>query len=297
MTFLHKKSVSLLLLLICGVCVISVILPTVEAFDPSQRAWVTVEIPTFAKNNILIQLTAVIPGNYLNQSMWVNEPTITSTDPSASVGISGGVSVTVSRAVVQAVYSSDTNETTFTYILSPAQYTIQQVGNFPNDRWDITISFSTSSNVPFDPRFKYCLAPSPNYYGNYTTVSSGDGNYEVNLVILHPSDFPDFVNATYTVPSILLAIPWVVCFFIMLIATVIRAFRKTIEKFYGSFITICSAVIVFIPIFQFSTLDLTTPLQTTWLNEGVLLLLSAYIGLLAFTFITKFVLQTLEQSK
>ncbi|MGD0072456.1 MAG: hypothetical protein ABSB71_12965 [Candidatus Bathyarchaeia archaeon] len=281
-----------MLLAICGVCVVSAVLPTAKAFDPSQRAWVTIQIPTFAENNILIQLTAVTPGNNLNQNMSINEPS--SVDPSVNIGVSMGVSVTVSRAVIQAEYSSDTNTTTFTYVLSPYQYTLQKVGNFPDDKWNITISFSTSFNAPFDPRFKYCLTPSPNYYGNYTIVSSGDGNYAVNLVILHPSDFAGFVNNTFLVPMILLAIPWAVCVFIILACTAVRAFRKTIEKFYSSFVTICSAVIVFIPVFQFSTLDLKTPLQFTWFDEGFLLLLLLYIGLLAFTFIAKFGLQTRE---
>jgi hypothetical protein len=269
---------------------------TAKAFDATQRSWVTLEIPVLAENNILVRLIAVTSGNNLNQSIMIVEPTSTYSE----------VTVTVSRAVVQAEYSTDSNVTTFTYILAPNQYTIQKNDDFPSDKYDITIHFTTSFNSTFDARTKYCLTPSPYYYGNYTTLGQGGDNV-VNLKILHPASFPSFAYQIFYPPIFILFILWLACTILASICLIFQAYRwrknlpntsrLTFSRFQGSFITICSAAIFFIPVFELSTQQLNTPLQPTVFDKYFVWLLSAFVGLLIFTLIVKLVTQTKDSTK
>lgn len=217
-------------------------------------------------------------GNNLNQSMWVVEPS------TSDSGFS--VSVVVSRSIVEAQYSVDTNTTTFTYILSTAQYTIQQVGDFPNDKWEITIQLETNFNVTFDQHPKFCVTPSSSYYGTYTAVPvSGEQDYLVNLELLHAPSFSSYVDEVFLLPIILLAILILACIAIAVYIGVMK--RKILDKFYNSFITICSAVIVFIPIFQLSTQDLKMPNLFTKFDWAFIILLFTYIAFLVSLLIVK----------
>jgi hypothetical protein len=271
---------------------------TVNAYDPSQREWISLEILTFSKDNTIIELDAVTSGNNLNQSMWVVEPPSGDLDPQSSasaqtsIRILTSVSVTIGRFIVQAVYSADTNTTTFTYLLSPSQYITQEEGSFPNDKLIISILISTNFNVTFDPRPKFCVTPNSNYYGSYNTTSitptnpsPGEQYYSVNLEIQHPSSFPGYANTVFILPISLLTILILSC---IAIAFYIGLTRRTIlDKFYNSFITICSAVIVFIPIFQLSTQELVMPNLFTGFDWDFLVLLIVYITFLVSLLVVK----------
>lgn len=100
------------------ICILfSAAIPEVGAFDPSQRSWVSVEIQTFAVDNILIKLSAVTAGNNLNRSIQILEPPI-------------GSGIVVGRGAIQAEYSADSNTTTFTYILPPLPVQYPKSGSF-----------------------------------------------------------------------------------------------------------------------------------------------------------------------
>jgi len=224
-------------------------------------------------------MTATTVGNNLNESLWIKEISYSSSgaqnDGSSGLSLSFSLTVIVGRAVLQAEYSADANITNFTYTLSSAQYDIHSFGTFPYDGWRIGIQLETSFNVTFDPRPKYCLVQSPNYYANYTAItSSGQDIHTLQLEILHPNSFPNYVLAVFVTPIILLISLAVVCVWITLEK------RKNLGPFYGSLVAVCSAVIVFVPIFQLSTQELKTPLTFTWFDVTFLALLVVYVLLL-----------------
>ena len=237
-------------------------------------------------------------GNNLNQSMWVIEPPSGDSDPQSSangqtsIGILTSISVTIGRFIVQESHSADTNATTFTYILSPSQYITQEVGSFPNDKLIISILISTNFNVTFDPRPKFCVTPNSNYYGSYNVTSTtpanpspGEQYYLGKFEIQHPSSFPSYANTVFILPISLLTALISVC---IAIAFYIGLTRRTIlDKFYNSFITICSAVIVFIPIFQLSTQELVMPNLFTGFDWAFILLFFAYIAFLVGLLVVK----------
>lgn len=245
--------------------------PIARAFDPSQRSWISIEIPYYASSNILVKMTAVTVGNNLNGSILIEK-----------IFSSGSVTIGVARAIVQAEYSTDTNTTTFVYTLSSEQYSIHSYGEFPYDGWEISILFETSFNATFDPRVKYCLTPSSNYYANYTTTSVvGQQNTCVlELRIFHPTSFPSYVLIVFLTPILSLGALAAVCILLAMN-------KRIIDKFYDSFVVVCSAVIVFIPIFELSTQELKTPLTFTWFDAAFLVLFLVYVLLLFVSVLAK----------
>lgn len=171
------------------------------------------------------------------------------------------------------------------------------MGVFPNDKWDITIYLQTDFNVTFDRHEKFCLTPSPNYYGNYTTIPiSGNQDYAVNLELSHPKSFPAFVDKVFLFPIKLLGVLWVVCILIAIVVAIVR--REILGSFFSTFVAICSAIIVFIPVFQLSTQELKTPLELTIYDTYFLILLSMYVLFLVGILIAKiFLTKGLNQEK
>lgn len=268
---------------------------TAFAFDSSLRSWVTLDIPVFAENSTYIKFTAVTLGNNLDKGLWIEEPLSADND-----GSSFGVIVQQGHAVIEAIYSSDTNTTTFTYIVPPEQYRLMTSGEFPNDRKEITIQFNTDFNVNFDPRIKFCVTPTPNYYGMYNVTGNFDasrqqgqqGIYYVNLEVRHPEAFYSHTKATLGVPLKILFVLFAISSVILIIAFIINKYEV-----YEYIIAIGSAVIVFLPIFQIATSDLKIPLQITPFDNEFLLLLELYVGLVILALILRIFRESINAQK
>jgi hypothetical protein len=259
------------------------------ADTPMSSSWVNVEVPYFGANSIEVQITVVTPGNNLEQGMGISKIFSSSSSPSSG-GISSTLIVTITRPIIEAVYSADTNMTTFTYTFSNTEPVhIAPFGNFPNDGWNIGITFYSNFKTAFNSGTQYCSIPSPYYIGKYTTTySQNDTNgsmyYNLNLEISHPSTFPTYVNwifYPFLIPLTLLAI---LC---SIIPVILFLKKRTFEKLSGTYITVSSAVVVFIPIFYLSTQELKTPFTFTCFDTWLVVLLAWYIVLLAFAVVNK----------
>lgn len=284
-----KLKIAITLLVIFAFIPSLFLVQTAEAIDfTSLRSWVKVEIPYYGTDNILVKMTAVTIGNHLSHGMWIDE--ISWGNPTATEGnitIEFGLTVVVGRAVIEAEYSADSNVTTFIYTLSSSQYTITSSGAFPNDFWRIEITFHTNFTAEFDPRMKYCLTQSPNYYGRYNTTygytdAQGYNYYSLNLEILHPLSFASFVYCVFLPPIVLLLILAFVCTIFLVIE------RKHLRHVGSMHIAISSAVIVFIPIYQLSTQELKTPFTLTWVDWLFMILLTWYILILIGIIVGKY---------
>lgn len=262
---------------------------TAEATDSTApNSWVNVEIPYFGAQSIQVKMTAVTIGNNLKQGMGIHKIFSSSSSPSTggSFSISSSVTVEIQRGIVEAVYSADSNTTLFTYTFSSAEENITSFGNFPNDGWGLTITFYTAFPAEFDARTKYGVVPSPYYYTEYTATFShndtlGYKYYNLTLKILHPPTFSTFVTWIFYLPMILFTILALICSLLIFIK------RKSINELSGTYITICSAVIVFLPVFQLSTQELKTPFTFTQFDGYFLFLLSWYIVLLVVAVVAK----------
>jgi len=291
-SFSNKKSSAFT---VATVLVISIVIPLLfsvpvaEATDFALlRSWVNVEIPYYGTDNILVKMTAITIGNRLSHGMWIDEITTGSSNTEkGNITFGFSLSVVVGRAVIEAEYSADSNMTKFTYTVSSSQYRIAPSGVFPYDYWRIGIIFHTNFTAEFDPRMKYCLTPSPNYYGRYNTTygytdAQGYNYYSLNLEILHPPTFPTYVFSVFLPPVILLGILALFCT-IFLVAE-----RRHINQIENMYIAICAAVIVFIPIFQLSTQELKTPFTLTWVDWLFIILLAWYILILVGIIVGKY---------
>lgn len=253
---------------------------TAKAADPgAPNSWVNVDISYFGAQSIEVKMTWITLGNNLKEGMGIYQ-----------VYTQPGLTIQIQRGIVEAVYSVDSNTTTFTYGFSSAGQDVagalKPFGDFPYDGWSLTVVFYTTFPSSFTAIPKYGVVPSPYYYSKYTTTYShndslGYNYYNLDLEILHPPTFPNFVNLIFYTPIVLLgALAFI---FTFLLATK----RKNIDKFSNTLITVCSAVIVFLPIFHLSTQELQTPFAFTWFDGWFLFLLSYYVFLLAIAVLTK----------
>lgn len=290
-----KKGVSVLVIAILVVIALVPSLSSIQIAEATDftplRSWVNVEIPYYVADNILVKISAVTIGNHLNDGMWIDEVNYTKYASSnittkGPITIKTEVYVAVGRAIIEAEYSANSNTTRFIYTVSSAQYEIKPYGDFPNDGWGIKIVFHTNFKAEFDPRTRYCLTPSPNYYGSYTTTYNNEAQgyhyYVLNLDIVHPSTFKGYVDKFFITPIIFLIALAIVC------TCLLWKGRKNIEELYSAYIAICSAVIVFIPIFMLSIQELKTPFKFIWWFDGAFLfLLTWFIIILMFVLIDR----------
>ena len=278
-----SNSAILLFLILTMFCISSIFLfQSAEALNPSElRSWVSVEMPYYSEENILIKMNIVTTGNNLNESIRIEE-VISSEEPilvnettneNGTIQTWTKVIVIKRTAIIEAKFYSDSNTTEFTYAVSSSEYNLQSFGTFPRDEWHIGIKFQTSFNVEFDPRIKYCNTPSPNYFGNYTTqpVEGEENMHLMGVSITHPPTFQNFVTLVFVIPLVTL---WILLGSSMV---VIFLWRRNLNEFFGNIIAINSAVIVFIPIFQLTTQELKIPFMFTWLDWCFLGLLISYI--------------------
>jgi hypothetical protein len=250
------------------------------ADTPKSSSWVNVEIPYFGAQAIEVQITIVTPGNNLEQGMGIY-----------SIFSGSSVTVEIQKGISEAEYSADSNTTTFTYtfLSTDPQIHIAPFGSFPNDEWIIGIEFYSAFETVFDQSPRYCSIPSPYYIGSYTTTyvkndSMGYMYYDLNLNISHPSTFPTYVNWIFYPFLIPLTVLAILC---SIIPVILFLKRRTFEKLSGTYITVSSAVVVFIPIFYLSTQELKTPFTFTYFDTWLVVLLAWYIVLLAFAVVNK----------
>lgn len=247
---------------------------TAEAANPiAPYSWVNVDIPYFGAQSIEVKITWTTPGNNLKEGMGIYQ-----------VYSQPGMTMQIQRGIAEATYSTDLNSTTFTYGFSSAEPdvagTLKPFGVFPNDGWSVTVIFYTAFLSSFTANPQYGIVPSPYYYLKYTTTYSNNDSlgyeyYNLNLEILHPSTFPSYVNLTFYTPIVLLSL----LAFVFTVLLVIK--RKDIGQFFTTLVTVCSAVIVFLPIFHLSTQALETPFEFTSFDSLFLILLGYYVFLLA----------------
>lgn len=255
---------------------VCVLVPSIKITDASEpMSWVNVEIPYFGADSILVKMTVVTVGNHLGQPLHVLEiePDISSTSTNGTM-ITASVNILVWRGVLEVEYSADSNTTRFTYTVS-RESSVTSFGVFPNDEWRIVIKFETDFQVEFDAHTKYCSVPSPNYYAKYNTTqeSSDTQRYTLNLTILHPPSFANYVWRIFYLPIALFG-------GIFLFLFIVLVYKRKEFGFSGIYTAICSAIIVFLPIFHLSFQGLETPFTITLFDDLFIILLVAYTLLL-----------------
>jgi len=263
--------------------------PHAATASNSPKSWITVDVVSFDGESITAQVVINVLGNHENGSVWVYGEIYKSNDDEsckASICLRSSVTVSVGRLVREVSYSSDTNITMFRYAARFAS--TYQLGNavlgmpvFPLDVHRLSLGIGTDLAVEIDTTERILVLPSANYEGFYrvTSMSTQDNQYMYNLAleIRHPSGFAALMFALTWGTLLLLAI---------LVGALFVYQRQDNAHVNANIVTICAAMVVFIPVFELALQDLKSPLGITLsdallfalLIPNVLLLVRAFRG-------------------
>ena len=250
------------------------------------NAWINVEVLSFDGESIVARIILNVAGNHQNASVHVYGEVFTSMeDKQCSSGICLGTSVraSVGRVVKEVYFSADKNITVFQYaerFASTYQLTNALFGIpiFPFDGHQLNIDITTDFVADIDGHEKVLAFPNGNYEGFYQTVPSqiqepGLFRYNLTLQIKHPLQF-----------TILMFLStWVAIGSLMVLTCALVTCRKLRER--QTIVAVSSAIIVFLPVFEFSLQGFKSPLGITLPDFFVFIILVANVWLLAQTII------------
>jgi len=276
------------------ICSLILILPANAGSDQSaSRSWLDVEVLSFDGKSITARLTLKVQGNHVNGTLRVWGEFFSSQDHPSNHGEDGEgftftitttVSVAVGRFVSDVTYSSDLNITTFQYcarFVSTYRPTsmILDFPNFPFDQHILKpIYLTTNFNASIDEHERIPTLPSRNYEGVYRVrrqpMEGSEYKYELTLDVRHSQSF--FWLTLLFTWGIFTLLLW------LTITLSIFVFRSSDRERCLKAATIPSAVILFIPMYEFASQSLKSPLPIVFSDLCFFILMGWNVILLIF---------------
>jgi hypothetical protein len=232
--------------------------------DPSS--WLDVAVLSFDGQSITTELTLSAAGDHQNATVrvWGESPSGGErTGPCfATICFGEFATFSIGRAVREVIYSRDTDLTTFRYVSNfsyPFYQTSPALGGVPffsldEHRLNITITTDFDTNV--DEHIRRPLLPTTNYEGAFqvrrTLVKQNEYTYVLTVDILHSSSFK----------SLMFIVTWVtISFAFALTIFLFKRQREGAPK--DNIVTVSSAIVVFLPVFEISLQSFKAPLTIT----------------------------------
>lgn len=270
-----KKKLGLLAVcLLLGCSTVSLFIPQVSS-SRLRDSWANIEVFSFDGENILLDLKISVVGNHAEEIMLVRD-----TPP-----VDGGLEVWADVADV--VFNDGTNITIFSYYYAynytNYNATPKSFGYlvFPWDEHRLVLYIVPQFELDIDPKPTICYLPSQNYEGKFsvlqqTPTSKHPFIYKLDLDIKHSPSFVIAVSCMVWIPvSATLALT------IFLTGITILIFlRKKSEISISNIIHISSAILFFVPVFEFAFYTLKSPLPLVLSDIIIVIAIPWNIGIM-----------------
>lgn len=229
-------------------------------------SWLDVAVLSFDGQSITAELTLSAGGDHQNAIVRVYGESASGggrTGPCfATICIGESVTWSIGRAIREVIYSRDTNLTTFRYVsnfsypfykTSPALW---GVPFFPLDEHTLNITLTTDFDTNIDEHIRRPLLPTTNYDGAFQvrriSVKQNEYTYVLTVDIFHSSSFKWLMSI----------VTWGTIFFAgVLTVFLFKRHREGASK--ENIVTVSSAIVVFLPVFEISLQSFKAPLTIT----------------------------------
>jgi hypothetical protein len=254
------------------------------AINSTSNSWVDIQVISFDGDGITAAITLSITGNHENASVRIwgesSGNVGTNTPCPTVICVTSSVGFAIGRIIREVAFSSETNITTFHYAArfvwpNYQANTILGMPPFPVDAYTLNLVMTTDFKADIDAHPRVPILPTPNYDGTYQVTDHGlqDNQYSYGLVLRI------FHHLQFIILMLLLTWGTILLLGVLTGSLLFRPPERRDEK-NGDTATVCSAIIVFVPVFELSLQAFKSPLTITPSDFFVFVLLVGNVYIL-----------------